>query len=393
MPTDILQYVKKVRVLTLLSLAIIMWCFTSLFCYHHILMHHDNQQLNDQPHQHHYQRHRKHGKAETSQTSPTSPVIRSMNRSTEATQINQSPSSPPRDQCLSFDNEREMDNLISNSKQIFIAMPTKAAGSSLRSFINDKCMKYRANDFFFRQQKLGKLKFIQNSLEIPKVVASHVFKDEDLIHLVQHMTRNSLLIYVHREESDRMISAIQHVVRKRLCSSDPRWTRSQITSNQNRALVSIEGGTCTITEDDLLNHVITDERNFEMGNGAPDILTCDFYKAVREHAPNIVFVNYQQADRLMGLIAKHHCPDKHSLASLHDNTKERNGFDRNVFVELSNNKEQVELSDWLEKKREVLEWATDLRKNASCQRQIKMMEESLFTCPQEAVQLRLSFDG
>ena len=196
---------------------------------------------------------------------------------------------------------------------------------------------------------------------------------------------------MHREESDRIISAIQHVVRKRLCSSDPRWTRSsQITSNQNRAFVSIvEGGNCTITEDDLLNHVITDERNFEMGNGAPDILTSDFYKAVREHAPNVLFVNYQQADRLMGLIAKHHCPDKHSLASLHDNAKDtRNGFDRNVFVELSN-KEQVELSDWLEKKREVLEWATDLRNNANCQRQTKMMEDSLFTCPHEPVQLRL----
>lgn len=384
---EILLYVKKVRILTLLSLAMIMWCFTSLFCYHHLLIHHDNQQLNYQPHQHQdqhqhqHQRHRMHGKPETS---PIPPVIRT--RNTDATQINQSPSQ--RDQCLSFDNEMEMDNLISNSKQIFIAMPTKAAGSSLRSFINDKCMKYRANDFFFRQQKLGKLKFIQNSLEIPKVVASHIFKDEDLIHLVQHMTRNTLLIYVHREESDRMISAIQHVVRKRMCSSDPRWTRTQITNNHNRAFVSIEGGNCTITEDDLLNHVITDERNFEMGNGAPDILTCDFYRAVREHAPNIVFVNYQQADRLMGTISKHLCPDKHSMASLHDNTKERNGFDRNVFVELSN-KDQVELSDWLEKKREVLEWATDLRKKSSCQRQTKMMENSLFSCPHEAVQLRL----
>jgi len=344
-----------------------------------------DQQLNDQPHQ------RSRVKPETL---PISPAIRGSS-STNASQINQSPS--PRDQCLSFDNEMEMDNLISNSRQIFIAMPTKAAGSSLRSFINNKCMKYRANDFFFRQQKLGKSKFIRNTLEIPKVVASHVFKDEDLINLVQHMTRNTLLIYVHREESDRIVSAIQHVIRKRLCSSDPRWTRSQITSNQNRDLVSIEGGNCTITEDDLLTHVITDERHFEMGNGAPEILTCDFYKAVEDNAPKIVFVNYQQVDRLMGLIAKHHCPDKHSLASLHDNTKERDGFDRNVFVELSNkNKhagvneyEKVELSDWIEKKREVLEWATDLRKNASCQRQTKMMENSLFSCPHEAVQLYL----
>jgi hypothetical protein len=276
--------------------------------------------------------------------------------------------------CLTLD--VEMKHLVQESDQIYIAMPTKAAGSSLRIFVNSKCMKYRAQDYTFHAGWRAKRSFLQDVYETPKVIASHV-KGNELVSLIQQMTRNSLLIYIHREETDRVISAVRHIVDTRLCSDEQVWKRTPLVDGKDNDSFVIRNGTrCIITDDTLFNQVVTHKRRLEIGHGAPEALTCELYEAIKENTPKMVFMNYTQSDRLMELIASKYCPNEKPFHANTNNVK--NGI--TSMVNLTRSGELVELKDWLEKKRNVLEWALDLKQGATCQGHTKKMEDILFSC-------------
>lgn len=276
--------------------------------------------------------------------------------------------------CLTLDGE--LKQLVQESDQIFIAMPTKAAGSSLRIFVNSKCMKYRAQDYTFHAGWRAKRSFLQDVYETPKVIASHV-KGNELVSLIRQMTRNSLLIYIHREETDRVISAVRHIVDTRLCSDEQVWKRTPLVDGKdNDSFVSRNGTRCIITDDTLFNQVVTHKRRLEIGHGAPEALTCELYDAIKENSPKMVFMNYTQSDHLMELIASKYCPNEKPFHANTNNVK--NGI--TSMVNLTRSGELVELKDWLEKKRNVLEWALDLKQGATCQGHTKKMEDILFSC-------------
>ena len=52
---------------------------------------------------------------------------------------------------------------------------------------------------------------LQSSFEIPTLISSHIFNFEYFMNLVKLATDDSLIIYVHRNGTDRLRSAIRHV--------------------------------------------------------------------------------------------------------------------------------------------------------------------------------------
>ena len=47
----------------------------------------------------------------------------------------------------------------------------------------------------------------------------------------------------------------------------------------------------------------------EIGNGVYRALTCDVFGAIEANQPNMLILNYKQADELQKALVKHHCPD------------------------------------------------------------------------------------
>ena len=95
--------------------------------------------------------------------------------------------------------------------------------------------------------------------------------------LVKGATRKTLIIYIHREDSPRIVI---------------------IERNNNE---------CTIDEESLIKRI--KGRVHEVGCGASEILTCRCFDAIAQNTPsNLMFVHYKQADTLQKMLAKYHCP-------------------------------------------------------------------------------------
>ena len=122
-------------------------------------------------------------------------------------------------QCLSFDNE--FDRILASSKQVFLTMPTKAAGSSMGAFLQKHCLK----DYYYPVSDLGDFApsnpllgtgpsfatMLDFNYDVPPVLSSHIGSPDDLPRLVRSATDETLVIYMHRQETDRLISSIKHV--------------------------------------------------------------------------------------------------------------------------------------------------------------------------------------
>mmetsp|Transcript_50818 Transcript_50818/g.99378 ORF Transcript_50818/g.99378 Transcript_50818/m.99378 type:complete len:357 (-) Transcript_50818:90-1160(-) len=274
--------------------------------------------------------------------------------------------------CLTFDGE--MDDLIANSKQIFLTMPAKAAGSSLKTFTN-KCMKsiMPGDNFHINDPEISK-KYFTDSFQLPKIITGHVYRDQTLIDLIQHTSRGTLLIYVHRDETSRLRSAIQQVT-SRYCANDfGQLDPASLNFSHNKTH-------CMFDEGPLLESVIQKKR-LEIGWGAGRILTCKMYDAIEQNAPNMVFVHYKKADRLQNLLAKHHCPElleaEHQNEAIHKKEK-------TAVIRLDKDKRAVQLSSYLEAKSETIEWALKLKRDITCQAKFRKIESDLLHCEDEII--------
>jgi len=276
--------------------------------------------------------------------------------------------------CLTFDGE--MNDLIANSKQIFLTMPAKAAGSSLRSFTN-KCMKtvMPTDNFYLNDPKISK-KYFTDSFQLPKIITGHVFRDQSLVDLIQYTSRGTLLIYVHRDETSRLRSAIQHVT-SQYCDNDfGELDPASLNFSLNKTH-------CMFDEGPLMESVIQKKRR-EIGWGATRILTCKMYDAIEQNAPNMVFVHYKKADRLQKLLAKHHCPEL--LEAEHQN-EAINKKKMTAVIRLDKDKREVQLSSWLEAKGDLIEWALKLKRDITCQGKFRKIESDLLQCEDEIIRV------
>jgi len=276
--------------------------------------------------------------------------------------------------CVSID---AIDELIATMKAIFIIMPAKAAGSSIKYFIK-RCTNQSYPDNFMNNEKFYP-HFLMSSLKLPPIIASHSYSDELLIHTIQHATKSSLIVYIHREETDRLLSSIRHVVNSGICN--PKYPYFD-GAKRNETLVSRNATTCVVREKSLV-YAIIKERVHEIGIGTSNILTCNSYDAIQENAPNLLVLHYKQVNELQKRIAKYHCPTKQEV--LHINTKDSPTFETLVALESTNT--MVNLEEWLIQKQELLEWSLHLKKHSTCQAKTRKLETSMLTCPSEAIML------
>jgi hypothetical protein len=207
---------------------------------------------------------------------------------------------------------------------------------------------------------------------MPSLISSHISRSNRIKHLVKHATTQSLIIYVHREGTNRLRSAISQVaVRK--CVEENNYL---VESTPEK----IE--TCKLKEEAVIKFIA--DRELEIGHSETRILTCETYESIEDNAPNFVFMNYKQANKMQTLLAKHLCPEEQPIHT-NDGSKK---FP--IFVELENSdggsdSTRVDLNDWLDAKMELIEIVLHLKDDVSCQAKTRKMERALLSCPDETL--------
>jgi hypothetical protein len=293
-------------------------------------------------------------------------------------------------QCLAFDSE--VDNLVKSAKQVFITMPAKAAGSTMKSFTTE-CMndKHKPHDLpmsrsdapFLLPDSDGVTETLMSALQVPSILTNHAHIDT-FEGIIKGATDESLVIFIYRDETDRVISGIGQVM-KMMCLGDFRKIDEGI-----KPFVHYNEDTkeCIIEEKGLIKLVSTHPREIG-GPSIVDRLTCSLYEAIEENKPNLVFMHYKQADKLEVALAKYHCPDllsegKVPIKKANVATSVRNTY----HVRLASEEGRVVLlKEWTEAKKHILEWTFGLKKNMTCQGKTRDMAKAMFSCKDEIIKM------
>jgi len=275
--------------------------------------------------------------------------------------------------CVDLGSGGEIDDLIAKSSSVFLTMPAKAAGSSLKNFVQE-CQNITIRDNLINNDKKYH-QFLTASYELPKIIASHIYSDKGLLNILQQTTKSTLIIYIYREETDRLLSATKQVVHI-LCTGKQVEYLKDISVKIENAQENFPP-ICTVDEDNLIK--IISDRRAEIGFGTLDSLTCSTYQVIRENSRKVIMVNYKQSGRLQEIIRQQLCPTQ----AVHNyNVAETKKDDMRVEIK---NGTVVTLNDWLDVKRDHLQWTLDLKKNVSCQSETEKMEDILFSCDDEAI--------
>jgi len=285
-------------------------------------------------------------------------------------------------QCLDLDSNQEMDSLVANARQIFITMPAKAGGTSMKDFTK-LCMKKAVHDNILSREELWK-DYLVDSLHVQSIIASHLYHEANFLRLVKSPSRETLMIHTHREESSRVASAVKQIAQS-ICGF-----RGGEYSNQNQTTtkfnVQKNNTHCILDEGSFVNEIAANSA--EVGFSTHRLLTCQSYKAIQENAPQLVFLHYKQVDKLQKLLAKHHCPELLDELPIRANMAE----DKSLKVLLHKKgtdeaRNSVDVEEWLHAKGPAMEWTLKLRRDASCQAKTFHMEDELFACPDETLRV------
>lgn len=279
------------------------------------------------------------------------------------------------------DSDTSLNEMTNRTNQVFITMPDKAAGTTLMHFAfvcsNRSKMK---GDTLNNQERIEKV--FTDNFQLPSIIASHVPSDRQFIDMLKGSTRETLIIYIHREELSRVRSAVQHILMSRVCTHDEHGAKLM---NRYHFDVELNGSRCTIDEE----HVITiiKNRNLEIGVGAPEILTCEYFDAIAQNTPsNLVFIHYKQANKLQEILSKYHCP--HVMKDLPFTMNDASKKIIEPFIRLKTNKSKiVTFEEWFDKKQSLILWALNSNSKMNCKSKILDMEDHLFSCPDESVAL------
>jgi hypothetical protein len=280
-------------------------------------------------------------------------------------------------QCVSH-----VTDVLHESPQVFISMPAKAAGTSLKDFAIE-CSggdtSHHPDNFINNPNYLRP--FLLKSVKVPKIVASHVFTDQPMIDLMRYGSQNSVLFYIYRDETDRLLSAIRYVVKNRLCvPGEGRWTyKKSFKVPKDVFHVQLNESFCTFDEEPFVEHLIQ-AGVAEVGLGAR-ALTCDLWKEIDETAPKIVFVHYSQVDHLQAALLEKYCPHAKTKQSNLNNNNSTTKMEYRVRVQSGKGQQQeIPLDDWLQAKGPTIEFALKLSAG-SCKHKTRTLQEEMKTCP------------
>jgi hypothetical protein len=293
-------------------------------------------------------------------------------------------------QCLAFDSE--VDNLVKSAKQVFITMPAKAAGSTMKHFTS-KCMHdkhkphhmpmSRPDALSLHPDSEGFTETLMGTYQVPSILTNHA-NGQILERIIKGATDESLVIYIYRDETDRMISGIAQVM-KLMCGGD--------YSNMDEGIkpyvhYNEDTKECIIEEKGLIELVSIHPREID-GPSIVNTLTCSVYEAIEENKTNMVFMHYKQAAKLEVALAKYHCPDLLSEGKVPiEIVNDANSVKETFHVRLASEEGRVVLlKEWTETKKHILEWAFGLKQNMTCQGKTRDMENAMFSCKDEIIKM------
>ena len=106
------------------------------------------------------------------------------------------------------------------------------------------------------------------------------------------------MIYVYRNELDRLKSAIACITNAKICSKpiDSKLKETFAKDMTADSVIFGEDGKCTINEDFLIT-VIKEEFK-EISTGENRILTCNIYESPKRTDQDVIFVHYMQSSVL-----------------------------------------------------------------------------------------------
>ena len=157
-----------------------------------------------------------------------------------------------------------------------------------------------------------------------------MYTDKPLIKLVQRLPRSALLIYNHREETDRLKSAINRVYSRAL----PQFCNLSITRVG-------ENTTSHVSEKSLIETIKAGA--WEIGLGDSRLLTRNTYEAITDNAPNMINFCTLQAGRCASAAVV-----KISFSS------HANGYQKKVTATVHvGRKKTVDLRDWVDGKADM----------------------------------------
>ena len=277
----------------------------------------------------------------------------------------------------------ELEHLIAQNDQIFLTMPAKAAGTSLKDFVHQCLPQTKQLPDNFANWPNKSREFLTSSLELPPLIASHMLSDQTLIDLIQHTTDETLIVYLHRPETDRLLSAITEVLSAIVCGRKMYKLGSTTGASSLKDFHMENNAThCVLDETPVVDLIIA-QRVQEIGFGTYDVLSCRTYQSIQDTSTNnLVVLDYHQAGRLQQMLASKYCPAIAGNVPLKSNLgddKER----KQVYLRVNNkhgnddSRAVIKLSEWLSYKRNLLEWSLKLRSNATCQANTKEMERQM----------------
>lgn len=253
-------------------------------------------------------------------------------------------------------------------------MPAKAAGTSMKDF-SKACngpSYSELMDNFISDLRFDLADIISNFYHMPHVIASHLYHVDNLVYLLKNVGRNTLILYVHRDETKRLSSAINEVVTN--------WCRGgnghvEVEAPRN-FFYKRKQNKCYVEEKKLINVAIK-KKEHEIGLGASELLQCEVFEAIKANAPNMVFLDYKYGNNLQKLLAEKYCPNLVDVP-VESNVASAKEFE--ALVKITNSEETVPLNEWLKVKESTLEWALGLHHEATCRAKTRIMEDVLFSC-------------
>ena len=122
------------------------------------------------------------------------------------------------DRCLGLGFEEDMDKLLSKYKQVFMLMPAKSAGTSIKRFTH-ACMTSMEMPPVSENHGITPA-FFQSELKMPNLISYHIQKEKTFQDVVKGATDDTLILYSHRQETNRLASAIKNVFAEHQCKGN-----------------------------------------------------------------------------------------------------------------------------------------------------------------------------
>ena len=149
----------------------------------------------------------------------------------------------------------------------------------------------------------------------------------------------------------------------------------------------LEGGKCIIGDEKAFTDKVIQERYGEVDGETNNILSCDFHEAVKNNFPNLVMVNYKEADKVQEVLAKRFCPDVLGSLPIHSD----DSTNTKAYMKIEETGNVVPIEEWAESKRMFFDWALhwddEQADYTSCMSETRTLEGWMSSCGSEAIRV------